>query len=381
MGNVIVLGFRPGIHAKINELKMNPIYLSPVYKPGMDLSRDIIIDDIENAEKVIRAVERLGNIKIDGVITGHEDGIFCASILRAVYNTPGDKNYLNKLYFRDKILQKSVISKVDKTAKYEPISAKSTYDSIVKSLGSPFVIKPSNGMTSKKTYIIENIDLFEKIKPIEETSLSYMAESFSKGEEYFVDGIWENGNLVWFSIGKYASPIINTSMGESAIAYLLTINQNTNLYSEVEHRLITWLSALRTESSVFHLEFFKDESEYTFGECASRIAGGLIPELINYSYGINLYEVQIKLSLEEEYVLNTKHNSPTGFLFFQPSEVGMTKNELIGKFDFIEIDYDKSKSNNNLAYNNIGYGIVTANSSADLLVLLQKIDSFSRFKN
>jgi hypothetical protein len=380
MKNVVVLGFRPGMHKAIEKFGLSPLYLSPVLKPGMSLQRDIIINDIESAEMVIRAIERKAISKIDGVLTSHEDGIFCAALLRSLYKTPGDQDFQKALYFRDKLLQKRLISLVDKTAVCMVVNANTNYASIVSAVGSPFVLKPSNGMSSKQTFIISDSYDYEKRKVADETLMGCIAESFISGEEHFADGVWEEGEVKWFSIGKYRSPLINTSSGNQAIAYLLVQNQHESLYSSIRQKLNLWLKALSAQSMVFHLEFFKNGDSFIFSECAARIAGGLIPEIIEITYNVNLYEIQIQISLGGDYKIKPIVNDPSGFIFFQLSKnsQNITKENLAERFEFLEVEYNVTKAEQNLSYGNIGYGIIREPTTQALEASLDEISIFSK---
>jgi hypothetical protein len=125
-------------------------------------------------------------------------------------------------------------------------------------------------------------------------------ESYVEGTEIHVDGIWQHGTLRWSSVGEYFRPVIACTRGAQLADYILSPTQGSALLVQKAQRFAAaCLEGLAAPDCVFHLEAFHTADGLVFGECAARLAGAKIPEIIDGTHGVDLYDAVVATALDE----------------------------------------------------------------------------------
>ncbi|MEL0638557.1 ATP-grasp domain-containing protein [Marinomonas sp. TI.3.20] len=380
---ILFLGFRKSLVNKALSRGFTPIVLVKKVKKGLENLKYYIVNDLEDAQEILRLISSFRDISLYGVVTGHEQGVFTAALIRSCFGLPGPKSYYDLLNFRDKYIQKTLVKDIWQCAKCIYVKHDMLYDDIVSSLGHPFIIKPANGAGSKKTQIISNENEFKLfIQNYGDISdLAIVAESIIYGQEYCVDGLWKNNELVWFVICKYNSNVINYHQGKAVAVQTLSHTEHANLYSDTSKLILSVMRSLKVDTTVFHLEFFDTDTGLVFSECASRIGGGLIPEIIEMSYGIDWFDIQFEycLGLKIDHKLPMNLIQPHAFIYLQShSSFSQTESDYRNKFKPKDIDFSsKEKENQPGSYKNSGYIIVNDDSFEKLDRKVRSIATFN----
>jgi len=108
-GTMIVLGYRKGLDAAVRTRGLEAFHVTEKHKPALDGRPACRVAALEDAQEVLRAVAAAGLDDVAGVVTGHEQGVFTAAVLRHHLGLPGDRDFAATLRFRDKHLQKAAL--------------------------------------------------------------------------------------------------------------------------------------------------------------------------------------------------------------------------------------------------------------------------------
>ncbi|OCA54114.1 ATP-grasp domain-containing protein [Photorhabdus namnaonensis] len=381
---VIVLGYREGIATALAHQGYQIIYIVNRVKPALNGTKYYIVKNLEDAQEVLRCVLNFSLHTVIGIVTGNEDGVFTAAVLRDMLQLPGPKDYRNILYFRDKFLQKQKLAHLVPHAYCRYVTRDNDYSQLVVELGTPFIIKPANGMGSFATTAINSRSEYETYFQQYEKNLSnvaYVAENKITAAEFCVDGIWSGDKLHWFSISQYATPVMQCNEGKTLALQILSRQDFPDIYQQIDRFCPRILERLNAANGVFHLEFFKNGEGIFFSECALRPAGAWLPEIIKLSYGVDLYSAHATLSLGLPY----EHHLPE-----YPSQlfavvllrafdgVSLTKQSFYQNFDLVELDWtEDTQMQSQGIYGRSGYAIIAHKDHYTLVENVNKLIAFT----
>jgi len=380
---VILLGYRDGIVTALAEQNYQIIYIVEKFRPALAGERYFIINNLEDAQEVLRCVLSLDLDEVIGIVTGLEKGVFAAALLRDMLVLPGPKDYRSTLYFRDKYLQKNKLSNIMAHADCRYINRGSEYAQLRHELGTPFIIKPSNGMGSFATTAVGSEPEYQAYlqRYVKDAcSVAYVAEKKINAPEYCVDGIWSDGKLRWFSISQYPTSPLQCNEEKLPSIQILSKENFPDIYQTIEEFCPRALAHLKASNGVFHLEFFKEDEEILFSECALRPAGARIPEMIKLAYGIDLYAAHTKLSLGFPCDLYQPELpvKPHAVILLRSFEgVTLTKEDFYNNFDLVDLNWtEDAGQQSHGSHGCTGYAIIAHN---DHRILKDNIDKLIAF--
>jgi biotin carboxylase len=382
MAEVVVLGYRKGLDEALARRGANTFYVVERYKDGLAGQEYRLVQQLEDAQEVLRVIQAAGLEEVTAVVTDREQGVFATALLRNYFGLPGG-DYARALLFRDKYLQKSALAPDVRRADCQYLTGESSFECLARALGSPFVVKPANGLGATRTALIATADEFKeyiaKIQPI--ANIAYVAESYVSGREFHIDGVWHGGRLRWSSVGRYHEPPIVWTTGGLLADQVLRRDDHPDLYRRAERVAEQALASLGAPDGVFHLEAFDNGGDMVFGECGMRVPGALIPEIIRMTYGVDLYELQAALALGEP--LDGKLGSEPspercyGYVYLRSHEGGaQCKRDFEERFPLVEINFPQDPHATAGIYGKVGHVIV---ADPDGEVLSQRIADIVAF--
>ncbi|MBD2786493.1 ATP-grasp domain-containing protein [Xenorhabdus sp. DI] len=387
---VILLGYREGIANALIRHGFQIIYIVSKFKPVLSGTKYYMVKDLEDAQEVLRCLLNLPIYTIKGVVTGNEDGVFTAAVLRDMLQLPGPKDYRSTLYFRDKFLQKQRLAQAVPHAHCRYVTPNDDYSQLVVEVGFPFIIKPANGMGSFATTVISSEFDYETYFRQYKDNLSYVAyvaENKITASEFTADGIWSDGKLRWFSICQYTTPPIQCNEGKTLALQIISRKDFPEFYEQINAFCLCALTQLQASDGVFHLEFFKNDEGIFFNECALRPAGAWVPEIITLSYGVDLYaaHAMLSLSLKQPDKRPLPHYPSQLFaivLLRTTPGVSLTRQDFYQNFDLVELDWtDGEQAEPKGIYGRAGYAIIKHEHHQTLMENVNKLIAFTEHKN
>ncbi|TJZ59012.1 ATP-grasp domain-containing protein [Streptomyces piniterrae] len=383
MGTVIVLGYRKGLAEAIERRGLNAFHVVAKHKKALAGTRYMKIGDLENAQEILRAVLIADIPDVVGVVTGHDRGVFTAALLREHLGLPGNRDYAGALRFRDKYLQKSALPAGVERARCRPIDSATSYGELAAALGTPFIVKPANGAGAVGTVAVGSEQEFTRhLEPhLGGSDIACVAESFVHGREIHIDGVWYGGRVLWNSVAQYNEPPMKWNDGVVLATQVLSRAENAGVLDGATELAEQALKGLDAPDCVFHLEAYVRGGNLVFGECALRVSGTHMPEIVELTHGVNLYDASVSLALGEDPSATLVPKTPEEYyacVYLRRFDgIELTRADFAEHFPFHELDYPDHGRGPAGMYGRVGHAFVSAPDNAQLSELIARMASFN----
>jgi len=256
-----------------------------------------VFDNYEfNGNVDLRAVELYEKYQYNSVVSCFEFDVLRAATIRDLFQLPG-QGTKSALMYRNKLLMKQAVSqKGIPTPAFREIVTPVDLIEFIEQHGFPVFIKPISEAGSRRTYTLKDQkDLHDFLR--KRISPSTMVESFIEGDIYHVDGIVRNGKVVFICTSKYLNPLYQYGPGGFTGGYLIhPTNPLSIRMTELTKQVV---QALETpENTAIHAEWFHTPNdEIIFCEIASRPGGGRINETLKHTFGVDLFQAHVRLTM------------------------------------------------------------------------------------
>jgi biotin carboxylase len=153
------------------------------------------------------------------------------------------------------------------------------------------VLKPrqeASAIGIKKIHAAE--ELWPLLDQLGDKQSTYLLEKFLAGDVFHVDSIVSENEVVFANVSKYGKPPMNVAQG-GGIFTTFTVPRGSEEDSglrAINRDLITALGLVR---GVAHAEFIRAHADghFYFLECAARVGGAYINEMVEAATRINLW--------------------------------------------------------------------------------------------
>lgn len=190
----------------------------------------------------------------------------------------------------------------------------------IKKVGYPIVVKPDNGVGAISTYKISNeTELYDFFESKDENVL-YIMEEFICGHVETFDGISDsNKNILIASSHVMLSSIMDCVNESKEAAFYSQPIKGTDL-EEIGAKVV---KEFDTRSRFFHFEFFRlDEDKEGLGkkgdivglEVNMRAPGGYIPDIMNYTYDVDVYSIWADMLIYDKTFVNIDRKYYVGYI-------------------------------------------------------------------
>ncbi len=264
------------------------------------------VDDQTDPEAILSALARAGlaDAGWDAVHTGDERALTAVSLLAAHLGCPGlDPG--TAIRFRDKSVQKRAVA-----AAGIPTARHTVLDDIrdvagVERLPYPCaVLKPIAGAGTARTALVRSVDELRacgvEYAAAGVGARTFLLEEFVPGEEWMVDGVVFDGEIVFASVATYAMPCLSTIREQQPLTtWRFDPVTDRGVHDAALPVAQAALRALGLRRGVFHLELFHDPAtgRLTFGECAARRGGALVHEEVQTKFAVDLADATLACAL------------------------------------------------------------------------------------
>jgi biotin carboxylase len=241
---------------------------------------------------IVQAVTHLARSqKIDRIVALDEYDMETAATLREHLRVPG-MGLTTMRYFRDKLAMR--MKALDRNVRVPDFVPVFNHDDIryyLEHVPGPWVLKPrqeASAIGIKKIHAAE--ELWPVLEQLGDKQSSFLLERFVPGEVYHVDSVVSEGEVVFASVSKYGKPPMNVAQG-GGIFTTCVIPRGSDAdmgLRQINRQLIAALGLVR---GVAHTEFIQANADgnFYFLECAARVGGAYINEMVETATGINLW--------------------------------------------------------------------------------------------
>ena len=257
------------------------------------------VDSLENYEEVYRAVafyiHRYG--RIDYIDSQNEYWLELEAKLRTDFNIPTGFHTSDLDAVKRKSEMKKGYRKAGvKTARFNLVDDWDGCQNFIRQVGYPVVVKPDTGVGASNTEKLtsdKELAAFFGSKP----DIPFIMEEFVPGHIETFDGITDRDGNILFCAGQV---MVQTPMemlrgsGEN-VSYSQNV-QAQDLF-DIGSRVV---ASFCPRNRFFHFEFFRlDEDKEGLGqkgeilglEVNMRAPGGYIPDKMNYTYDVDVYQI------------------------------------------------------------------------------------------
>jgi biotin carboxylase len=241
---------------------------------------------------IVQAVTHLArNQKIDRIVALDEYDMETAATLREHLRLPG-MGLTTMRYFRDKLaMRMKALDRHVRVPDFVPVVNHGDIRYYLDHVPGPWVLKPrqeASAIGIKKIQSAE--ELWPLLEQLGDKQSSFLLEKFVPGDVYHVDSVVSENEVVFANASKYGKPPMNVAQGGGVFTSFTVprASEADTSLRQINRDLIAALGLLR---GVAHAEFIQAHADahFYFLECAARVGGAYINEMVEAATGINLW--------------------------------------------------------------------------------------------
>jgi len=277
------------------------------------LPEEISIADIVNAVTHLARKE-----KLDRVVALDEFDMETAATLREHLRIPG-MGLTTMRYFRDKLaMRMRALDRRVRVPDFVPIVNHGDIQYYMDHVPGPWVLKPrqeASAIGIKKIHAAA--ELWPVLEQLGDKQSTYLLERFVPGDVYHVDSVISENRVLFANVSKYGKPPMNVAHG--GVFTTFTVARGSEDDSALRAINLDLIAALGLLRGVSHAEFIraKADGQFYFLECAARVGGAYINEMVEAATGLNLWREWARIEVaggDSSYKLPTVRDDYAGVI-------------------------------------------------------------------
>jgi biotin carboxylase len=249
------------------------------------LPAEIALADIVKAVTHLARKQKLGRI-----VALDEYDMETAATLREHLRIPG-MGLTTMRYFRDKLaMRMRALDRGVRVPDFVPVVNHDDIRYYLEHVAGPWVIKPRQEASAIGIRKIQAAaDLWPMLEQLGDKQSSFVLERFVPGDVYHVDSVVSESRVVFANVSKYGKPPMNVAHG--GVFTTFTVPRGSEADSSLRALNGELIAALGLVRGVAHAEFIQAHADgnFYFLECAARVGGAYINEMVEAATGINLW--------------------------------------------------------------------------------------------
>jgi glutathione synthase/RimK-type ligase-like ATP-grasp enzyme len=241
--------------------------------------------------------------KIDRIVALDEYDMETAATLREHLRVPG-MGLTTMRYFRDKLaMRMKALDRGVRVPDFVPVLNHTDIRYYLEHVAGPWVLKPrqeASAIGIRKIQAAE--ELWPVLEQLGDQQSSFLLEKFVPGNVYHVDSVVSENEVVFANVSKYGKPPMNVAQG-GGVFTTFTVPRGSEEDSGLRQINRDLIAALGLVRGVAHTEFIKAhaDGEFYFLECAARVGGAYINEMVEAATGINLWREWARIEIAGEH--------------------------------------------------------------------------------
>jgi biotin carboxylase len=249
------------------------------------LPADLPLPDIVNAVTYMARTQ-----KIDRIVALDEYDMETASTLREHMRLPG-MGLTTMRYFRDKLaMRMRALERGIHVPDFIPVINHDDIRYYLTQVPGSWVLKPRSEASAIGIKMIHAAeDLWPILDSLGDKQSGFLLEKFLPGEVYHADSVVSEQQVLFANLSKYGKPPMSVAHGGGVFTtYILPDGEEAAALRQMNLDLIETLGLVR---GISHAEFIRAQadSQFYFLECAARVGGAYINEMVETATGINLW--------------------------------------------------------------------------------------------
>jgi biotin carboxylase len=240
---------------------------------------------------IVNAVAHLArNQKLDRIVALDEFDMETAATLREHLRLPG-MGLTTMRYFRDKLaMRMRALDRHLRVPDFVPVVNHEDIRYYLDHVPGPWVLKPrqeASAIGIRK--ISAPAELWPILDQLGDKQSTFLVERFVPGDVYHVDSVVSENEVVFANVSRYGKPPMNVAHGGVFTTFTVPRGgEEDGTLRAMNRELIAALGLLR---GVAHAEFIRahEDGQLYFLECAARVGGAYISDMVETATGINLW--------------------------------------------------------------------------------------------
>ncbi len=255
---------------------------------------DLPVPEIVNAVTYLARKQ-----KLDRIVALDEYDMETAATLREHMRLPG-MGLTTTRYFRDKLAMRvKALEGGLRVPDFIPVLNHQDIRYYLDHVPGPWVLKPRSEASAIGIKMIDSAEsLWPVLESLGDRQSSFLLEKFIPGEVYHADSVVSEREVVFSSVSRYGQPPMAVShKGGIFTTYMLPRDGEESVrLRQLNQELIGALGLVR---GVAHAEFIRahDDRHFYFLECAARVGGAYISEMVENATGINLWREWARIEI------------------------------------------------------------------------------------
>lgn len=259
---------------------------------------------------VVGSVSHLARTRrIDRIVALDEFDMEVASTLREHLRIPG-MGLTTMRYFRDKLaMRMKALAHNVPVPDFVPVFNHDDIRYYLDHVPGPWVLKPrqeASAIGIKKISVAD--ELWPLLDQLGEKQSSYLLEKFIPGEVFHVDSVVSANQVAFACVSKYGSTPMRVAQ-EGGVFTTFTLPRSSPVAASLQKINRELIAALGLVRGVAHAEFIlaqvgrrqpdtlQESDSFYFLECAARVGGAYINEMVEASSGINLWREWARIEI------------------------------------------------------------------------------------
>lgn len=248
---------------------------------------------------IVKAVTHLARgQKIDRIVALDEFDMETAATLREHLRIPG-MGLTTMRYFRDKLaMRMRALDRHIRVPDFVPVVNHADIQYYLDHVSGPWVLKPrqeASAIGIKK--FSAGAELWPLLDQLADKQSTYLIERFIPGDVYHVDSVVSENEVLFSNVSKYGKPPMNVAHG--GVFTTFTVPRGTEDDKNLRAVNLDLIAALGLLRGVAHAEFIRahEDGHFYFLECAARVGGAYINEMVETATGLNLWREWARIEI------------------------------------------------------------------------------------
>src|SRR5215468_9033346 len=240
---------------------------------------------------IVKAVTHLArNEKLDRIVALDEFDMETAATLREHLRIPG-MGLTTMRYFRDKLaMRMRALDRKIRVPDFVPVVNHGDVQYYLDHVPGPWVLKPRQEASAIGIKKIQAApEVWPLLEQLGDKQSTFLLEKFVPGEVYHVDSVVSENEVLFSNVSQYGKPPMNVAHGGVFTSFTVPRgHQDDAALRALNEQLLGALGLVR---GVSHAEFIRAhaDGQFYFLECAARVGGAYINEMVETATGINLW--------------------------------------------------------------------------------------------
>jgi hypothetical protein len=238
-------------------------------------------------------------LKFDRFVALDDFDVEKVALLREHFRMPG-MGRTTAHYFRDKLAMRMKAQEEGiNVPEFTSLFNNEEVNSYANRVSPPWLLKPRMEASATGIKKIHSVDeLWQILEVLDNERHNYLIEKFAPGDVFHVDGLNNEGKVIFSRVSKYLDTPFEVAHGGGIFRSV-----TCEIGSKVEKDLIKMnakvIKAFGMQFGASHTEFIQSKAngELFFLETSSRVGGANLAEMVQFASGINLWGEWAKIEI------------------------------------------------------------------------------------